>query len=112
MERMNKKEFGDFGEDMAAEYLVRQNCRIVTRNFRCRTGELDIVAQKDNELIICEVKTRASEAYGYPAEFVGTAKQLRIRSAAKYYIMTNRLEGMRVRFDVIEVYINQCKGAF
>jgi len=109
---MSKKEFGDFGEDMAEEYLRRQGCVVIARNFSCRMGELDIIAIKDEELIICEVKTRASDAYGYPAESVGAKKRSRIRAAAKYYIMTNRLDKMRVRFDVIEVYLNQCKGAF
>lgn len=109
---MDKKEFGDFGEEIAAEYMKKDGCEIVARNFSCRAGELDIIAKKGRELIFCEVKTRASDAYGYPAEAVNAEKRARVRRAAGYYILTNKAQDMLTRFDVVELYLNHFKGAF
>lgn len=109
---MDKKEFGDFGEEIAAEYLKRDGYEIAARNFSCRAGELDIIAKKGRELIFCEVKTRASDAYGYPAEAVNAEKRKRITRAAQYYILTSGEQDMLARFDVIELYLNHFKGAF
>lgn len=109
---MDKKQFGDFGEEIAAEYLKRERCEIAARNFSCKAGELDIIAKNGRELIFCEVKTRASDGYGYPAEAVDANKRTRLRRAAQYYILTNGAQDMLTRFDVIELYLNHFKGAF
>ena len=109
---MDKKLFGDFGEDMAEEYLIRGGCTILARNFSCRAGELDIVADKDGELVFCEVKTRKSDSYGFPAEAVNYRKRERMKKAAAYFALINSLGGRRMRFDVIEVYLNHYEGAF
>lgn len=111
-EHMEKRSFGDFGEEMAAQYLRRQGYAILARNYRCRFGELDVIAEQGDELVICEVKTRASDAYGYPAEAVGRRKMKSIRSAAKYFVSAAGMTDKKMRFDIIEIYLNQIEGAF
>jgi putative endonuclease len=107
---MNKRKTGAFYEEAAAEYLKMAGCRILERNFRSRTGEIDIIC-KDPAGTICfvEVKYRQSERYGHPEEAVGPAKQRTICRTARYYLLCSRLwrlaeEGrIRIRFDVIAI---------
>ena len=100
---MDKKKLGNYGEDKAAAYLRRKGYKIVDRNFSCRFGELDIVAQKGPYIVFAEVKLRKNDAYGEAKEFVTAAKQRRIISAALLWLAQNNCE-MQPRFDVIEVY--------
>ena len=65
-----RKALGAFGEDKAAAWYERNGYRVVARNWRCRDGELDIVARRGSTVVFCEVKTRASAAFGVPAEAV------------------------------------------
>ena len=83
--------------------LRRRGYRIEDRNFRCRGGEIDVVASRRGELVFCEVKTRASLQWGEPAEAVGPTKQLRLRHAAAAWCRSRRRRAGRVRFDVISV---------
>ena len=117
---MNTKILGKQGEDIAAEILRRQGCRILARNFRVAIGELDIVAQDGETLAFVEVKTRRGERRGTPGQSVGRRKQQKISMAAEWYLRQNRMDGMPCRFDVVEVYLRpgggwdarQIKGAF
>ena len=100
---MNKSgETGKLGEDLACAYLTEKGYRILQRNFRCRLGEIDIIAQTAEFLVFVEVKLRKNDRYGSAAEYVTTAKQARIRNTAKYYL-TYRAANLQPRFDVIEV---------
>jgi len=65
MARGYRKQLGDWGEQAACDYLEKQGCQILERNFRVRQGEADIIAAKDGTLLFVEVKTRASQAYGF-----------------------------------------------
>lgn len=99
-----RKALGSRGEDYAAKYLERQGYRIVQRNFRCRMGEIDIIASKNNILCFIEVKTRASMLYGRPVEAVTKAKQQKIYRCAEYYLQAQKISQMPVlSFDVIEI---------
>lgn len=69
---------------MAAEELTRQGYRIIERNFRCRYGEIDLIAEDANDLIFIEVKTRRGDAYGLPEEAVTLRKQQKIVQVATY----------------------------
>ncbi len=69
----DKDELGRHGEQLAAEYLERAGLRILDRNWRCETGELDIVAPEQRVLVVCEVKTRSGLRYGSPLEAVSQA---------------------------------------
>ena len=98
-----KKADGPWGEKQAARYLRRHHYRIAARNFRCRTGEIDIIAEKDGFLVFAEVKLRKNGEHGLPREFVTPNKQKRVRSAAMQYLLSHE-SGKQPRFDVIEVY--------
>jgi len=103
---MNRRiELGKFGEDFACTYLQRQGYRIEFRNFRCKIGEIDIIAVKDNVLSFIEVKTRRSTTYGRPLLAVNLAKQKKIYRCAELYMQSKGIiQNMPVlSFDVIEI---------
>ncbi len=103
-----KQAIGKFGEDVSCDYLVKSNYKIIERNFRCRQGEIDIVAydNKNNEIVFVEVKTRTDFKFGFPSEAVNVVKQRHILNSAKYYLYCNRMENRYVRLDVIEVVVD------
>jgi putative endonuclease len=81
-----KKQLGDMGEQIAADYLVKDGWRICERGFRTREGEVDIIARKGKCLTFVEVKTRRSHLYGRPEEAEGWRKQQKIRQVALSYL--------------------------
>ncbi|HKF00295.1 MAG TPA: YraN family protein [Actinomycetes bacterium] len=91
------------GEDLACELLRRQGLTIVERNWRCREGEIDILARGDGLLVVCEVKTRRGSGYGGAAAAVTAAKQLRLRRLAGAYLRTTPGAPLSVRFDVVAI---------
>ena len=95
---------GKTGEEIGTKYLIKNGYKIIIRNFRCRQGEIDIIAQDKNEIVFIEVKTRKNTNYGYPIDAVDKRKQKHILNASKYYIYINKLEKKNIRFDVIEIY--------
>ena len=102
---MKKTELGAWGEDRVAEVLQNAGYRIVRRNFRCRLGEIDLIAVKDGILAFVEVKLRKNSLYGEAREFVTAEKQRKLRLAASYYISGNpAAQELQPRFDVAEVY--------
>jgi putative endonuclease len=94
---------GAYGEGLAADHLRRQGLVILDRNWRCETGEIDIVAREGNTLVICEVKTRRSHSHGSPLEAVGPKKLTRLRALATRYILDKRIGPKAVRFDVVGI---------
>jgi putative endonuclease len=95
-------QFGELGEEIAADYLRQKGYRILTRNYRFGRVEIDIVAQYREEIIFVEVKTRSSDQMAFPEQAVGTAKQKNIRLAAESYLEEQN-PGMPHRFDIIAV---------
>jgi putative endonuclease len=93
-------ELGKKGEDKAASYLLEQGYRIVQRNYRFDRKEIDIIAWDNDQLVIVEVRTRASEYHEHPRESITPAKMNAIAYAAEAYIMENELD-CETRFDVI-----------
>ena len=100
---MDARTLGSFGEEQTARYLRRKGYRIVERNFRCRQGEIDLIARKGKYLVFVEVKLRKDERFGAAREFVTPAKQARILAAARLYLAEHE-EELQPRFDVIEIY--------
>jgi len=99
---MDRRQTGMMAENSAAAFLESQGFTIVTRNFLCRMGELDIVARAGELLVVAEVRTRASETYGGAAASIGRAKQRRIAiTAARFLQVRHDLRHCRVRFDVL-----------
>lgn len=100
----NRRRIGAVHEEKAAEYLRSLGYRILERNFRCRLGEIDLIAEEAGILIFLEVKYRKSSQYGTPAEAVTPAKQRRICRAADFYRMSRHVSGSRsCRFDVVSI---------
>lgn len=90
---------GQAAERLAATWLQAQGLRILERNYRCRTGEIDLIAQHGDTLVFVEVRLRRSAAYGGAAASVHSAKQRRLISAARHYLMDK--SEAPCRFDVI-----------
>ena len=94
---------GAWGEAVAAQYLKKKRYKIVACNYRCRFGEIDIIAANRKCLLFVEVKTRKSAKFASAAEFVDSYKQERLRTTAELYLSENPTK-LQPRFDVIEVY--------
>ena len=94
---------GQAWEALAAAHLTRAGYRIVERNFRCRTAEIDFVAREGAVLCFVEVKGRRGTGFGRPEEAVDLEKQRRIARAAEVFLHRRRLPGGPVRFDVVAV---------
>ena len=99
----NARLLGQWGEEQVAEKLRRGGWTIVARNFRCRMGELDIVAANETFLAFVEVKLRKDDRFGSACEAVTTSKQHKLRAAAQYYLVSHPTR-LQPRFDVAEVY--------
>ena len=104
-----KREIGDFGEEITAEYLENNGYRILDRNYSKPFGEIDIIAIKDGLIAFVEVKTRKSDAFAYAAEAVDFYKQQRIRRASLAYLMEKNMMDFLMTFDIAEVYLDTRK---
>lgn len=101
---MKKITRGAVGELLAARFLRDKGYCILSSNYRCRFGEIDIVAADDTYLVFVEVKTRASDALYQPREAVDLVKQRKLLRAAKVYWKQTEID-LQPRFDVIEVVL-------
>lgn len=97
---------GRYGEDVAARYLADRGLVVLERNWRCGEGEIDIVAREDDTLVICEVKTRSSLAFGHPAEAVSARKLRRLRGLASSWLASRGVHAPHVRIDVVSVIMS------
>lgn len=100
-------ETGNQGEEIATAFLTARGYRIMERNFRCKGGEVDIVARdpKDKSLVFVEVKTRRDLSYGVPQLAVTPFKQRQISKAALTWLSAKRLHDQNARFDVIAILL-------
>ena len=98
-------DLGAHGERIAAAYLTDSGLRVLDRNWRCRDGELDIVARDGDALVFCEVKTRRAVGVGPPGEAVGHVKQRRLRVLAQRWLAAHDEHAPELRFDVIGVLV-------
>ena len=100
-----RKELGRVGEDIACGYLQGLGLVIVDRNWRSRTGEIDIVARGEGLTVFVEVKSRRSLEFGAPEESITIGKRSRLRALAGEYLALKR-PGTEVRFDVVSVFFS------
>jgi len=94
---------GKWGEERAVEFLRKQGCKILLRNYRTPVGEIDIIARKGRELLFVEVKTRRGDSFGLPQEAVGVRKQQQIIRTAQWYLQQGQGAKLNPRFDVIAI---------
>lgn len=95
--------FGGEGEDATARLLERQGYAIRSRNFRCRYGEIDLIAEKDEILCFVEVRMRSSAIWGDPSNSISHRKQRRVVKTALHYLVAYGLQNRMIRFDVVSV---------
>jgi putative endonuclease len=109
---MNAKDvLGQQGEQLAADFLAEAGLVVVERNWRCKEGEIDIVAVDGRTLVICEVKTRSSVRYGAPLEAITRQKARRLRKLAVLWVNAHGLIFDQIRIDVVGV-LREASGEF
>ena len=104
---MNQRELGKWGEGKAKEYLMGKGYRILQENYKCKSGEIDLIGSHGGYLVFIEVKTRRSTSYGLPVEAVDHRKQQKYIKTALNYIKEKRMLNTNYRFDIVEVRIGR-----
>jgi putative endonuclease len=100
---LDRKKLGAAGENAAALCLRRKGYRIMARNWRCPSGELDIVARRHELMVFCEVKTRVTDQHAHPMQNVTHEKQRHVAAAARCFLREKKLLDADYRFDVITI---------
>ena len=103
---MEARLLGKWGEQLVAEDLRKRGWKVVEVNYRCRHGEVDIIAANRTYLAFVEVKLRRSDRFGQPRKFVTAEKQRKLRATAELYLMEHP-SVLQPRFDVAEIYAPQ-----
>ncbi len=96
-------QLGAHGESLAAEWYEAHGYQVIERNWRCREGEIDLILRRGRSVVICEVKTRSSDAFGVPAEAVTPTKQRKLRVLASRWLEGASFRPQEIRFDVAAV---------
>lgn len=104
---MNKRETGARYEQIAAEYLKKCGYEIIMLNYRCKLGEIDIVAGEGDYLVFVEVKYRKSLVAGEPLEAIDFRKQAKIRKVCQCYLMEHKVYDKPIRFDAVGILGNE-----
>lgn len=99
----SRQEVGAKGEKLAVKFLKRKGYKIVQRNYRCKLGEIDIIAKQDKTIVFVEVKTRQTQEFGAPQYAVTSAKRSQISRVALWYIKEKGFVEQACRFDVIAI---------
>ncbi|OCA69349.1 hypothetical protein BBI01_14460 [Chryseobacterium artocarpi] len=105
----NHNDFGKIAEDLAADYLQKNGYKILSRNFRFQKAEIDIITEKDDLIVIVEVKARSTDAFMLPQEAVTKTKIRSVVSAANHYLEEFNRQN-EVRFDIISVLPDEQKN--
>lgn len=110
LERHLNREKGQIGEDIAAKYLKDQGLTLVTTNFNCRFGELDLIMTESDKLVFVEVKMRSKDNFGGAIHAVSPQKQRKLIKTAQWYMQQHSLSDKFARFDVVAIdHNNQSK---
>ncbi|MDM8000717.1 MAG: YraN family protein [Dehalococcoidia bacterium] len=103
---MKRKALGEMGEGWARKYLQQHGYRIRETNFRCREGEIDIIAEHEGCLVFVEVRTKTGSRFGTPEESVTLAKQERLAAVAMSYLQTHDSLPSEWRIDVVAIEVS------
>jgi putative endonuclease len=98
-----RKKFGDFGENLAEETLVKRGYDILEKKFRSNIGEIDLIAKDKDTLVFVEVKSRLNTKYGRPEEAVTPRKIYHIKRTAEYYCLINNIKHAKMRIEVVAI---------
>jgi len=113
MKKYSLQDFSHIGEDLAVRYLVSKGYTVICRNYRKRYGEIDIIVEKDQHLVFCEVKTRTSHSISWALASIGFSKQRKISRTAQLYINENPQFAKHIfRFDVLLVFYYENTDTF
>lgn len=99
----SNREKGFAGEEIAARFLRKNGYQILERNYRTKSGEIDIIASKKRTIVFVEVKTRNTDEFGCPAEAVNSKKLHKLEIAANHYIQKKHLESVPFRFEIVSI---------
>ncbi|MFE6794929.1 YraN family protein [Paenibacillus chitinolyticus] len=101
---LSRKDLGRYGEQRAEEHIAALGYKVVARNWRCRSGEIDLIAETEGQLVFIEVRTRRlTGRFGTAKESVDARKQLKVRQIAQMYLYAAKQSDRRARFDVITI---------
>ena len=103
---LSRKKLGNWGEQLAAEFLKRNNYVLLAQNYRCQYGEIDIIAREKDSIVFVEVKTRNSSNFGMGLEAVNYVKIQKIKKTAMAYLSEKPLKYNSLRFDVIDINLS------
>jgi putative endonuclease len=108
---INKRLLGQRGEEIACKALEKEGYHILDKNFRCRQGEIDIIAEERGVICFVEVKSRFSESFGLPVEAVTGRKQKKLLAAAVIYLEKKKIKSQDLRFDVVSIDLKTEKAS-
>jgi putative endonuclease len=104
----DKASLGRWGEKRCEKFLKRKGFKSLTRNFSCKTGEIDLImVDSDGAIVFVEVKTRADESFSPSESAITYAKKTRMLRAARYFISTHNIEDRPFRFDVVTIVLGR-----
>ena len=103
---MNKRELGKIGEDIAANFLEKQDIKIIKKNYFTKYGEIDLIGFKNETIIFTEVKLRNNNNFGLPIEGITKNKIKRYQNTAQIFLLENNIIYNNIRFDVICLYFD------
>lgn len=103
---METKKFGEHGEDIACIFLKEKGHIILSRNYTCKIGEIDIISRNNNTVYVSEVKTRTSSRYGHPYESVNHIKKKKIYRIYENYCLERKIETYNMMFSIISIIID------
>ena len=104
---MKRKELGDIGEELARKFLKKKGYRIRETNFRCREGEIDIIAEHKDYLVFIEVRTKTGSSFGSPEESVTTAKKEKLIATALAYMSCHKDLPDNWRIDFVGIELDE-----
>jgi len=104
-----RKRVGNKGESIAEDYLKQKGYKIIHRNYRCKFGEIDIIAKDDDTIVFTEVRTKRNDNFGSPQDSITSTKIDKISKTALSFIQEEKLTGYSYRFDFIAITFSQGK---
>ena len=107
---MDRLQTGKIGEDLAVDFLKNSGYRIIERNFRCKLGEIDIIALDKNILAFVEVRTKKTSSFCTPQETVTFSKQKKLQKLSLYYLAKKQIKNRDCRFDVVAIDLSKGKN--